>query len=107
MAVKRGEVYLVSLDPIVGHEVAKPRPCLVISPDELNGRSAVFLAAPLTSQHRPYPSRTDCEFRGQAGQVQLDQIRTLSPLRIISKLGSLEASQLLRVLDRLTEMFAP
>ncbi len=97
----------MDLGLVVGNEVGKPRPCVVISPDALNQRSGTFIIAPLTSQFRPYPSRVDCEFRGKQGQVQLDQIRTLSPMRIISKLGELHPTDLRLVLDRLSEMFAP
>ncbi|HVQ44424.1 MAG TPA: type II toxin-antitoxin system PemK/MazF family toxin [Candidatus Saccharimonadia bacterium] len=103
----RGEVYLMNLDPVMGNEVGKPRPCVVISPDDLNRRAGTFIIAPLSSQHRRYPSRVDCQFRGRQGQAQLDQIRALSPLRIVSKLGRLEEDQLNLILDRLAEMFAP
>lgn len=106
MAVKRGEVYLIQLDPVVGNEVAKPRPCLVVSPDDLNHRSTTFIAAPLSSRLHNYPSRLNIEFNGRSGQVQLDQIRALSPLRIIAKVGELNSSELSLVLDRLQEMFA-
>ncbi|HEY6736727.1 MAG TPA: type II toxin-antitoxin system PemK/MazF family toxin [Candidatus Saccharimonadia bacterium] len=106
MGVTRGEVYLANFDPTVGNEVGKPRPCLVISPDEMNLKAGTFIAVPLSSKHKPYMSRVNCEFRGRPAQAQLDQIRPMSPLRIIAKLGQLDEPSLHRVLDRLQEMFA-
>jgi mRNA interferase MazF len=106
VGVARGEVYLVNYDPTVGNEVGKPRPCLVVSPDEMNRKAGTFIGVPLSSKLKPYQSRINCEFRGKAAQAQLDQIRTFSHLRIISKLGQLEEPYLRLVLDRLTEMFA-
>lgn len=106
MGVNRGDVYLANLDPTVGNEVGKPRPCLVVSPDEMNAKAGTFIVVPLSSKRKPYMSRVDCEFRGRPAQAQLDQIRTVSPLRFISKIGRLDESTLNLVLDRLQEMFA-
>ncbi len=107
MGVKRGEVYLARFDFSVGSEVAKARPCIVVSPDEMNQKAATFIIVPLTTQLRPYRSRVDCELRGRPGQAMLDQIQVMSPIRLVSGLGQLDESQLTRILDRLTEMFAP
>ena len=107
MGVKRGEVYLIQLEPVVGSEVGKTRPCVVVSPDELNTRASTFIAAPLSTKLHNYPSRVDCEFRDRRAQAQLDQIRCFSPLRVVSKLGELTPRELERILDRLGEMFAP
>jgi mRNA interferase MazF len=79
----------------------------VISPDDLNHRAATFIGIPLTSQRRPYPYRVSCEFQDRPGQVMLDQIQVMSPLRIVSKLGEVHPSELTLILDRLAEMFAP
>jgi mRNA interferase MazF len=106
VGVTRGEVYLANFDPVVGNEVGKPRPCVVVSPNEMNAKAGTFIAVPLSSKRKPYLSRVNCEFRGRAAQAQLDQIRTFSHLRIISKLGELPDSDMNRVLDRLQELFA-
>ena len=106
MGIKRGEVYLVDYDPTIGHEVGKPRPCIIVSPDEMNRQAGTFIAVPLSSQRKPYKSRVNCEFRGRPAQAQLDQIRSMSHLRIISALGQIDETSLNRILDRLQEMFA-
>ncbi len=107
MGLARGEVYLVRLDPVLGHEVGKTRPCVVVSPDESNAVAGTITVAPLSTQRRPYPARVDIKFHGRFGQVQLDQIRTISPLRLVSRVGGLEESDLLRTLNRLCEIYAP
>ena len=107
MGVARGEVYLVRLDPVLGHEVGKTRPCAVVSPDEANAIAGTITVAPLSTRRRPYPARVEIEFQGRVGQVQLDQIRSISPLRLVSKIGDLEPSDLLHTLNRLCEIFAP
>ena len=81
MVVHRFEVYLVSLDPTVGSEIQKSRPCLVISPDEMNRYIHTVIIAPMTTRGRDYPSRVSCEFQGRQGQVVLDQIRTVDKAR--------------------------
>ncbi len=72
MAVRRFDVYLVSLDPTVGHEIQKTRPCLVVSPDEMNRHIATAIVAPMTTRGRPYPTRVPCRFQGVEGQIVLD-----------------------------------
>ncbi len=107
MEVRRLDVVLVSLDPTLGHEINKTRPCVVVSPDEMNRYSSTLLVAPMTTAQRRYPTRVPCIFEGRAGQIVLDQMRAIDRARIIRKLGSLSDSdggQLLRVLG---EMFAP
>ena len=76
MEVNRFEVFLVALDPTIGREIKKTRPCTVISPDEMNHHLCTVLIAPMTTQGRAYPTRVGCTFQGVAGQVVLDQIRT-------------------------------
>ncbi len=106
MVVRRFEVYLVALDPTVGSEIQKTRPCLVISPDEMNRHLATVIAAPMTSQGRQYPSRLPCRFQERDGFVVLDQIRTLDKTRLLRKLGDLDAATQQAVLAALGEMFA-
>lgn len=107
MAVGRFDVYLVSLDPTVGSEIKKTRPCLVVSPDEMNRHIRTVIVAPMTTKGRQYPTRVPCHFRGKAGQVVLDQIRTVDAARLVRKLGRLDASTGVMVLAVLGEMFAP
>ena len=107
MVIKRFDVYLVSLDPIVGSEIRKARPCLVISPDELNRYIGTVIAAPMTTKGRDYPTRVPCTFKGKDGQVVLDQIRTIDKSRLVQKLGRIEKRKQEEVLTILAEMFAP
>jgi len=106
MVVKRFEVYLVNLDPAVGSEIQKKRPCLVISPDEMNDHIATVIVAPMTTKGRDYPSRVNCQFQEKDGQVVLDQIRTVDKLRLVKKLGKIDTSTQREVLAVLAEMFA-
>ncbi len=106
MVVKRFEVYLVNLDPTIGSEIRKTRPCLIISPDEMNRWIATVIVAPMTTKGRPYPTRVACEFQGKEGQVVLDQIRTVDKSRLVRKLGRVSESTQRDVLQRLAEMFA-
>jgi len=105
MEVNRFDVFLVTLDPTVGHEIKKTRPCVVISPDEMNHNIGTIIVAPLTTKGRPYPTRTDCSFQGVEGQIVLDQIRTVDKTRLVKKLGQLSQTSGDRILDILTEMF--
>ena len=107
MVVRRFDVYLVQLDPTVGSEIQKTRPCVVISPDEMNQAIRTVIIAPMTSKGRPYPTRVDCRFQRKAGQVMLDQIRTVDKSRLIKRLGQLEESTQSAVLETLAELFAP
>lgn len=107
MAVKRFEVYLISLDPAVGKEIKKTRPCLIISPDEINLFLATIIIAPMTTKGYDYPFRVSCRFKGKDGQIILDQIRTIDKSRLVKKLGILESKTQQEVLARLSEMFAP
>jgi mRNA interferase MazF len=85
--VHRFEVYLVSLDPTVGSEIQKSRPCLIISPDEMNRHISTVIIAPMTTRGRDYPTRVSCTFQGKQGQIVLDQIRTVDKVRLMRKLG--------------------
>jgi mRNA interferase MazF len=107
MEVKRFEVYLVNLDPTVGSEIKKSRPCLVISPDELNRFIATVIVAPMTTKGRDYPSRVSCVFQGKQAQVVLDQIRTVDKARLVKRLGKVGSQTQSEVLSSLAEMFSP
>src|SRR5438128_901416 len=107
MAINRFEVHLVNLDPTVGSEIRKTRPCVVVSPDEINHHLRTVIVAPLTTKGRPYPSRVPCRLQGKAGLVVLDQIRTVDQARLVKKLGRLGDRTARQVLDVLQEMFAP
>ncbi len=106
LVVRRFEVYLVNLDPTVGSEIQKTRPCLVISPDEMNAHIATVIIAPMTTKGRGYPTRIDCQFQGKTGQIVLDQIRTVDKARLVKKLGKISAEIQKEVLAVLAEMFA-
>jgi len=106
MGVKRFDVYLVSLHPTVGSEIQKTRPCLVVSPDEMNRHITTVIVAPMTTKGRPYPTRVACRFQGKAGQIVLDQLRIVDKVRLVKRLGKLGAETQRAVLDVLAEMFA-
>ena len=106
MVVKRFEVYLITLDPTVGDEIQKTRPCLVISPDEMNRYISTVMIAPMTTKGRVYPSRVTCRFQEKEGQIVLDQIRTVDKMRLVKRLGELEERIQRKVLMVLAEMFA-
>jgi len=105
-AVHRGEVYLVDLGPTRGGEIRKTRPCVIVSPDELNAHLRTFIVAPLTSGKHVYPFRVACRFQGRAGYVVLDQIRTMDGKRLVRRLGKLSARTMAKSLSVLQEMFA-
>lgn len=105
--VQRFEVYLVTLDPTVGSEIQKTRPCVVISPDEMNRSVRTVIVAPMTTRGRRYPTRVGCSFQGKEGQVVLDQIRTVDKERLVKRLGRLDAPTQTAVLLVLGELFAP
>lgn len=105
--VKRFEVHLISLDPTKGSEIRKTRPCVIISPDEMNRHIRTVIIAPLTSTLKKYPTRVTTQFAGQKGQVVLDKIRTVDKSRLIRQLGTIDDATAARVLEVLQEMFAP
>ncbi len=107
MVIKRFEVYLVDLDPTVGSEIQKTRPCLVISPDEMNRFISTIIVAPMTTKGRPYPTRVPLKFKGKRGHVVLDQIRTVDKARLIKRLGRIDNQTQSAVLSLLNEMFSP
>jgi len=106
VAVERSDVYLVNLDPTIGSEIKKTRPCLVISPDEMNRHLRTAIVAPLTSRGRLYPTRVRCLFDGREGLVVLDQIRTVDVTRLVRKVGRIQPEIMTAVLMALGRIFA-
>lgn len=104
---KRGDVHLVNLNPTRGGEIQKVRPCVVVSPDELNRHLRTHIVAPLTTGGHQYPFRVPCRFKGKVGHVVLDQVRTVDRERLVRHLGRISPGTLKRVLTVLQEMFAP
>jgi len=103
---RRGDVYLITLDPTLGREIRKTRPCVVVSPDELNAHLSTFLVAPMTTGGHPYPFRIACRFQRRDGFIVLDQLRTVDRARLIRKLGRVTGATLSKSLGVLREMFA-
>lgn len=104
-APRRGDVHLVSLDPARGSEIRKTRPCLIVSPDELNDHLGTFIVAPMTTGGHPYPFRIACRFEKRDGFVVLDQLRTVDGSRLVRRLGRLSSATVEKVLAALREMF--
>jgi mRNA interferase MazF len=107
VAVNRSDVYLVNLDPTVGSEIKKTRPCLIVSPDEMNHFIRTVIVAPMTTKGRAYPTRVPCRFQRKQGLVVVDQIRTVDTSRLVRRLGRLDSKAMTSVLGVLAEMFAP
>jgi mRNA interferase MazF len=107
VVAKRFDVYLVNLDPTLGSEIQKTRPCLIISPDEMNRFIRTVIIAPMTTKGRSYPTRVDCTFEDKQGQVVLDQIRTVDKQRLFKRLGRISKPTQAEVLEKLAELFAP
>lgn len=103
----RFDVYLVALAPTQGHEIQKTRPCVIVSPDEMNEHIGTVIIAPMTTQGKNYPSRIPLEFNKKKGRVVLDQIRAIDKGRLIKHLGSIEKATQKRILAVLNEMFSP
>jgi len=106
MVVKRFDVCLINLDPTVGTGTQKTRPCVVISPNEMNKHVATVIVAPMTTKGRQYPTRVPCRFEGKDGQIVLDQLRTLDKVRLVKRLGRISKHAQEAVLATLAEMFA-
>lgn len=104
--VKRGEVWLAALDPTVGSEIQKTRPCVIVSPDEMNAYLRTAIVAPMTTGSRPAPFRVPVRFRRKAGLILADQMRTIDRARLVTRLGRIDATTLRTVLEVLGEMFA-
>jgi mRNA interferase MazF len=102
---QRGDVYLIALDPTLGREIKKTRPCVVVSPDELNAHLTTFVVAPLTTGGFKYPFRVPCRFQKKDGHIVLDQIRSVDRRRLVKRLGRVSAPTLEKALSVLQEMF--
>ncbi len=106
-ALKTGEIWLVQLDPTVGSEIQKTRPCVVISPDDMNDHLRTVIVAPMTTGSRPAAFRVPLTFQGKRGLVVLDQIRALDGVRLVTRLGALRPPTLALALHTLKAMFTP
>ncbi len=106
MVARRFDVFLINLDPTVGSEIRKTRPCLIISPDEMNRHIRTVIVAPMTTKGGSYPTRVVCRFDDKQGQIVLDQIRTVDQTRLVRKIGRIDKSVRNKVLAVLQEMFS-
>ena len=106
MVINRFDVYLINLDPTVGSEIQKTRPCLIISPDEMNRHIHTIIVAPMTTAGKDYPTRVTCRFKKKKGQIVLDQIRTIDKTRLIKKLGTIDPETQVEVISVLQRLFA-
>ena len=102
----RGQVWLVHLDPTQGSEIRKTRPCVIISPNEMNPHLNTVLIAPLTTGNRPAPYRIDLDFQGKAGRILLDHTRSVDKMRLAKHLGELDPVVLSKTLSTLRSLFA-
>jgi mRNA interferase MazF len=107
MVIERFNIFLVRLDPTAGAETAKTRPCVIVSPDELNRAIATVIIAPMTTARRGWPTRVAVKFQNKTGEIALDQIRAVDKSRLVKRLGKLDAATADAVLDTLGELFAP
>lgn len=105
MVVNRFDVCLIKLDPTVGSEIKNIRPCLIISPDEMNHNIRTIIVAPMTTAGKDYPTRVPCTFKRKKGQIVLDQIRTIDKTRIIKKLGTIGPKTQIEVISVLQQLF--
>jgi mRNA interferase MazF len=106
MVVKRFDVFLVALDPTIGSELQKTRPCLIISPDEMNRNIRTVIIAPMTTADKDYPTRVACKFKKKKGRIVLDQIRTIDKKRLVKRLGTIDSRTQSDVVIVLQRMFA-
>lgn len=107
MVIRRFDVYLINLEPTIGSEIKKVRPCVVVSPDEMNRHIRTVIIAPMTTKGQPYPTRVPCRFAGKVGQIAVDQLRTVDQGRLVKRLGKISAIAQRQLLATLAEMFAP
>ena len=104
MEISQYNVYWIDLNPTLGSEISKTRPCVVISPDEMNRFLKTVIIAPVTHTIKNYPSRINCKIDGQAGSIMLDQLRTVDKIRITSKLGKLNTKEIVQLKTVINEM---
>mgnify|MGYP000868090028 CR=1 FL=1 len=104
VVVNQYEVYLIDLDPTKGHEIQKTRPCLVLSPNEMNHNISTVIVAPMTTKSHNFPTRVQLKFAGKQGWIVLDQIRTIDKVRLVKKMGKIETKTVKKVKEILMEM---
>ena len=104
MVINQYEVYLVDLDPTKGHEIQKIRPCVVISPNEMNHEIGTVIVAPMTTKSHKYPTRVELTFDSKKGWIVLDQIRTIDKIRLVKKIGVIEKKEIVQVKQIIQEM---
>lgn len=104
MVIQQYDIFLINLEPTIGHEINKSRPCVVLSPNEMNDHLATVMIAPMTTKSHPYPCRVSIRFKGKQGWIVLDQIRTVDRIRMMKKLGRLETRTIHQVKSVLREM---
>lgn len=104
MVIQQYEIHLINLDPIVGHEIRKTRPCVVLSPDEMNRHISTVIIAPMTTKSHPYPTRVAVSFQRKSGWIVLDQIRTVDRKRLVKKLGKISNTTIHQIKDVLSQM---
>ena len=106
MVINRFDVYLINLDPTIGSEIQKTRPCFIISPDEMNRHIRTVIVSPMTTAGKDYPTRIKCKFKKKKGQIVLDQIRTIDKTRLIKKLGKIDPETQIEIISVLQRLFA-
>jgi len=106
MVINRFDVCLINLDPTIGSEIQKTRPCLIISPDEMNRHIRTVIVTPMTTAEKDYPTRVKCKFKKKRGQIVLDQIRTIDKTRLIKKIGKIDPETQIEVISVLQRLFA-
>jgi len=104
MVISQYDVFLINLDPTLGHEIKKTRPCLIVSPDEMNHHISTVIIAPMTTTSRAYPTRVEVTFQRKSGWIVLDQIRTVDRKRLVRRLGAITGPTILNVKATLSEM---
>ena len=104
MEIEQYEVFLINLDPTIGHEIKKTRPCVVISPDEMNQNIQTVIIAPMTTKSHDYPTRVKVKFQSKSGWIVLDQIRTVDKRRLVKRLGRITRSEIEKVKYVIKEM---
>jgi mRNA interferase MazF len=105
MVVLKNEVWMTKLEPTIGSEISKTRPCIIVSPDVANKHKRSVVIIPLTSKLKEYPSRVNCTFQNKNGQIVIDQIRAVDKFRLVKKLGTIDDSTINKVYEMITIYF--
>ena len=105
LEINRFDVFLVNLDPTIGSEIQKTRPCVIVSPDEMNRHIRTVIVAPMTTAGKDYPTRVKCTFQKKKGQIVLDRIKTLDKTRLIKRLGTVDTKTRVHVISVLQSLF--